>query len=154
MRVNRNYFIPELLNLDNAEKARAIVDRMYTNDAFSQWLGIERLEDGPGISVLRMTVRDEMTNGFRIAHGGITFSLADSALAFACNSHGKKAVSIECDINHVKSVHAGDVLTARAEEVSRTSKLGVYHIGVTNHKEEVVALFKGLVYRTSEDWEV
>jgi acyl-CoA thioesterase len=133
-------------------RAKAIVDQMYTNDAFSQWLGIERLEDGPGVSVLRMNVRQEMTNGFNIAHGGITFSLADSALAFACNSHGKKAVSIECDVNHLQTVRAGDTLIARAEEISRTNKLGVYHIKVTNQKEELVALFKGLVYRTSEDW--
>ena len=131
-----------------------IVDKMYTHDAFSQWLGIERMKDGPGLSVLRMTIRDEMTNGFHIAHGGITFSLADSALAFACNSHGKKAVSIECDINHLKTVYANDVLIAKAEEVSRSNKIGIYHITVTNQKEEVVALFKGLVYRTSEDWDV
>lgn len=136
------------------ERAKAIVDKMYNQDPFSQWLGIERLQDGPGISVLRMTVRDEMTNGFRIAHGGITFSLADSAFAFACNSPGKKAVSIECDINHLKSVHAGDVLIASAVEQSRSNKLGVYHIKVVNQNNETVALFKGLAYRTSEEWEV
>jgi acyl-CoA thioesterase len=136
------------------ERATAIVEKMYVNDAFSQWLGIERLKVGPGTSVLRMVVRDEMTNGFHIAHGGITFSLADSALAFACNSHGKKAVSIECDINHLKTVHTGDILTATTEEVSHSNKLGVYHIKVTNQNQEVVALFKGLVYRTTEEWEV
>lgn len=140
--------------MEAKEKAKTIIDKMYNNDAFSLWLGIERLQDGPGISVLRMTVRDEMTNGFKIAHGGITFSLADSALAFACNSHGKKAVSVECDVNHLKTVYVGDILTASAEEVSRSAKLGVYHIKVTNQKEELVALFKGLVYRTSEDWDV
>jgi len=139
--------------MEPIEKARAIVDQMMTHDLFSQWLGIERMEDGPGISVLRMTVRDEMTNGFHIAHGGITFSLADSALAFACNSHGKKSVSVECDVNHIKSVHAGDILTASAREISRSNKIGVYHINVTNQKDELVALFKGLVYRTSEDWD-
>jgi acyl-CoA thioesterase len=140
--------------MSDQEKAKAIVDRMYANDEFSQWLGIERVEDGPGISVLRMTVREEMTNGFHIAHGGITFSLADSALAFACNSRGKKSVSIECDVNHLKTVYAGDQLTASAEEVSKTNKLGVYQIRVVNQKSELVALFKGLVYRTSEDWDI
>ena len=140
--------------MNKHERAKAIVDAMYNNDAFSQWLGIQRLEEAPGLSVLRMTVRSEMTNGFNIAHGGITFSLADSALAFACNSHGKKAVSIECDVNHLQTVYTGDVLTARAEEISRSNKLGVYHIKVTNQKEELVALFKGLVYRTSEDWQI
>jgi acyl-CoA thioesterase len=136
------------------QKAHAIVDQMMTNDAFSQWLGIERVEDGVGISILRMTVRQEMTNGFNIAHGGITFSLADSALAFACNSHGKKAVSIECDVNHLQKVSTGDTLTASAKEVSRSNKLGVYEVRVTNQKDELVALFNGLVYRTSEDWEI
>ncbi len=134
------------------ELATAIVDKMYTNDRFSQWLGIERVQDSPGISVLRMTVREEMTNGFGIAHGGITFSLADSAFAFACNSPGKKAVSIECDINHLKTLNVGDVLVAKAEEVSRSNKLGVYHVKVTNQKDEIVALFKGLAYRTGEEW--
>jgi acyl-CoA thioesterase len=136
------------------QKAVKIVDQMMAHDAFSQWLGIERLEDGVGISVLRMTVRKEMTNGFGIAHGGISFSLADSALAFACNSHGKKAVSIECDVNHLKTINTGDILTASAKEVSRSNKLGVYEVRVTNQNDELVALFKGLVYRTSEDWEI
>ncbi len=129
-----------------------IVDMMYDKDAFSQWLGIERIEDAPGRSVLRMTVRPEMTNGFNIAHGGITFSLADSALAFACNSQGKKSVSIECSINHIKQVNVGDVLTAVATESTKSIKLGIYHIVVTNQDDVEVALFKGIVYRTSQDW--
>ncbi|HLF65050.1 MAG TPA: hydroxyphenylacetyl-CoA thioesterase PaaI [Saprospiraceae bacterium] len=140
--------------MSTEELAKTIIDKMYAHDAFSQWLGIERIEDGPGISVLRMTVREEMTNGFQIAHGGITFSLADSAFAFACNSPGKKAVSIECDINHLKTVNMGDILIAKAEEVSCSNKLGVYHVKVVNQKDETVALFKGLAYRTSEDWDV
>jgi acyl-CoA thioesterase len=125
---------------------------MYNHDAFSQWLGIERLEESPGRSVLRMTVRNEMTNGFGIAHGGITFSLADSAFAFASNSRGKKAVSIECSINHVKAVKAGDILTAIAQESSLSNKMAIYHVIITNQLTETVALFKGVVYRTSEDW--
>lgn len=140
--------------MDYSEKPTAVVNRMYDHDAFSRWLGIERITDGAGISVLRMTVRAEMTNGFGIAHGGITFSLADSALAFASNSHGRKAVSIQCDIHHLIPVHAGDVLTTRTEEVSLSNKLGVYHITITNQKEDVVALFKGMVYRTGEEWQV
>ena len=138
--------------MDPKEKATAVVDQMYNNDAFSQWLGIERIEDGVGTSVLRMTVREEMTNGFGIAHGGISFSLADSALAFACNSHGRKSVSIECDINHLQQIRTGDILTARAEEVSRSNKLAAYHIKVANQDDVLVAIFKGLVYRTSEEW--
>ena len=132
--------------------ASEIVDLMYNGDAFSQWLGIERVEDAPGRSILRMTVRPEMTNGHNITHGGITFSLADSALAFASNSHGKRAVSIECSINHIKPVHSGDVLTAVATEFSKSNKLGIYHVVVTNQEGIEVALFKGVVYRTSKDW--
>jgi acyl-CoA thioesterase len=131
-----------------------VVDRMYNNDLFSQWLGIERVEDGAGSSVLRMTVRKEMLNGFDIAHGGITYSLADSALAFASNGHGIQSVSIETSISHTKPVKEGDILTAKAIEKNLTTKIGVYEIVVTNQKEETVALFKGTVYRTGKEWEV
>ncbi len=139
--------------MESAKKsASEIVSLMYNGDAFSQWLGIERVEDAPGRSVLKMTVRKEMTNGFGIAHGGITFSLADSALAFASNAHGRKSVSIECSINHVKQVNVGDELTAIATESSKSIKIAIYHIAITNQDEEEVALFKGMVYRTSKEW--
>lgn len=131
-----------------------VVDRMFNNDPFSQWLGIERVEDSAGKSILRMTVRKEMLNGFDIAHGGITYSLADSALAFASNSHGIRSVSIETSISHTKPVKEGDVLTAQAIEKNLTSKIGVYEIMVTNQKEETVAIFKGTVYRTGKEWDV
>ena len=131
-----------------------VVDRMYNNDPFSQWLGIERVEDGAGSSVLRMKVRKEMLNGFDIAHGGITYSLADSALAFASNGHGVQSVSIETSISHTKPVKEGDVLTAQATEKNLTNKIGVYEIMVTNQKEETVAIFKGTVYRTGKEWDV
>lgn len=124
---------------------------MYDRDAFSQWLGIRRLEERPGYCVLEMDVRHEMVNGFGIAHGAITYALADSALAFASNSQGRKAVSIETSINHLKPVKAGDVITAVAEETSLSHKLGVYHIKVTRG-EELVALFKGMVYRKEDEW--
>ena len=134
--------------------ATRVIDQMYNNDYFSQWLGIERLKEGPGTCVLRMTVSHEMLNGFAIAHGGITYSLADSALAFASNSHGRKAVSIETSISHTKAVIEGDVLTATAIEENLTNKIGIYKVVITNQKEETVALFKGSVYRTSKEWEV
>ncbi len=129
-----------------------IVTKMYDNDPFSQWLGIERVEVGLGLCTLRMMVRKEMTNGFGIAHGGITFSLADSAFAFASNSHGRHALSIECDINHVKAVRTGDVLTARASEQSLSNRIGIYTVEIVNQEEDVVALFKGMVYRKSTEW--
>lgn len=134
--------------------ATRIIDQMYKNDFFSQWLGIERLEESPGKSVLRMTIRKEMLNGFAIAHGGITYSLADSALAFASNSHGIKAVSIETSISHTKSLKEGDVITATATEENLSNKIGIYKVEIINQEGNTVALFKGTVYRTSKDWEV
>lgn len=131
-----------------------VVDRMYDHDAFSQWLGIERLEVAAGRCVLRMAVREEMTNGFAIAHGGITYSLADSALAFASNGHGRMAVSVETSISHTVSLKAGDVITAVAEEISLTDKIGIYHVTVTDQEGRKVAFFKGTVYRTSKMWDV
>jgi len=128
--------------------AKKVVDRMFNNDPFSQWLGIERLEDGAGCSVLKMTIRKDMLNGFDIAHGGITYSLADSALAFASNGHGRMAVSVETSISHTESLKEGDVITAVAEEKSLSNKIGVYHITITNQENKTVALFKGTVYRT------
>lgn len=140
--------------MDAVDLARAVVARMMDGDAFSQWLGIEVLEVLPGTCTLHMRVRPEMDNGFRITHGGIAYCVADSALAFASNSHGIHAVSVETSISHVKPVHCGDVLTVQAKEVSCTKRLGVYHVEVTNQKGTLVALFKGTVYRTGKPWEL
>ena len=129
-----------------------VVNRMYDHDWFSQWLGIERLEVSMGRCVLRMKIRKEMLNGFAIAHGGIAYSLADSALAFASNSHGRKSVSIETTISHTESLKEGDVIIATAIEVNLSNKLGIYNIRVTNQENRTVALFKGTVYRTSKEW--
>ena len=134
--------------------SKKVVDTMYENDAFSKWLGIKRVEDGAGISVLQMTVRKEMLNGFYILHGGISYSLADSALAFASNGHGRKTVSVETSISHTHACKEGDVLTTHTQEISLSNKIGVYQITITNQDDKTVALFKGTVYRTSKDWEV
>lgn len=136
------------------DKAKKIVDKMYNNDWFSQWLGIKRLEDGAGISVLQMTVRKEMLNGFQILHGGISYSLADSALAFAANSHGRMSVSVETSISHTEQAKEGDVLSTRVEELSLSNKIGIYHIYIYNQNNKTIALFKGTVYRTGKDWDV
>ena len=137
--------------MTNAEK---IVNLMFTNDAFSQWLGIERLRVAPGICDLRMTVRSEMLNGFAIAHGGISYSLADTALAFASNAHGLKCYSVETSISHVKMVVQEDVLTTVVEEKSLSNRIGVYHITVFNQNNEAVAFFKGTVHRSEKSWEI
>lgn len=134
--------------------AKKVVDKMFDADWFSQWLGIEKVLVESGKCVLRMSVKKEMLNGFGIAHGGITYSLADSALAFASNSHGRMAVSIETSISHTKSLKEGDVITATAEELSLTDKIGVYQVNIINQNQETVALFKGTVYRTPKNWEI
>lgn len=140
------------MRTDSQDLARRVVDAMYNNDDFSKWLGIERIEEDAGRSILRMEVRKEMTNGFDIAHGGITYSLADSALAFASNSHGRKAVSVETSISHTAPVKTGDIITAVAKEESLTNKIGIYTISISNQDGKVVALFKGTVYRTGKEW--
>lgn len=134
--------------------AEKIVTKMYDNDPFSQWLGVERILVEDGKCILKMTVRKEMANGFGLAHGGITYSLSDSALAFASNSHGRKAVSIETSISHTAPVKENDVLTATATKDHLSNKIGVYSVVVTNQDQKVVGLFKGTVYRTGESWEV
>lgn len=132
--------------------ATKVVAKMYDNDWFSQWLGIERLTIETGSCVLKMTIRKEMLNGFGIAHGGITYSLADSALAFASNSYGKMAVSVETSISHTKQLKEGDKITATAQEMSLTNKIAVYNVTIKNQHNELVGLFKGTVYRTSKEW--
>jgi acyl-CoA thioesterase len=135
-------------------KAARIADKMMEKDYFSQWLGIERVEEKEGFCKLRMTIRGEMCNGFEIAHGGICFSLADSALAFASNSHGRQAVSIETSISLIKPLKAGDTIIATAIEQSLTNRIGNYYVEVQKTSGEMVALFKGTVFRTEKEWEV
>ena len=135
-------------------KATAIVDAMMNKDYFSQWLGIDRLEERDGFCKLKMTIRNEMCNGFEIAHGGISYSFADSALAFASNSHGRHAVSIETSISHLKPLKPGDVIVAIAEEKSRSNKIAIYEVRVEKENGELVALFKGTVFRKETEWNV
>ena len=135
--------------MENAEK---IVNTMINGDAFSKWLGIEVMKVSEGFCKLEMTVRDEMTNGFNIAHGGISYSLADSALAFAANSDGVQSLSIETTISHTKKVLSGDRLTAETKEISKNEKNAVYNISITNQEDVEVAHFKGTVYRTKKKW--
>lgn len=141
--------------MDSREKAYKIAkQQMYDQDAFSQWLGIEIIELDVGNAVLSMSVRKEMTNGFGIAHGGITYSLADSALAFAANAYGRHSVSIETSISHTLPVKTKDKLTATAYEESLNHKIGIYRVLIKNQKEETVAIFKGTVYRSSKEWTI
>ena len=120
------------------------------HDRFSQWLGIEVLEIKEGYSKIKMTIREEMVNGFGIIHGGVMFSLADSAFAFACNNRNQLSVALDTSINFIKPVHVGDELTAEATEVHNGKSTGLYQIEIFNQKQHLVAQFKGLCYRTDK----
>ena len=135
---------------DKDMAAKAVVSHMMENDLFSQWLGIEVLEIKEGYSKIKMTVRKEMLNGFGIVHGGIAFSLADSAFAFACNNRNVLSVALDTSINFLKPVHVDDVLIAEAEELHNGKSTGLYHITISNQKNHEVAVFKGLCYRTDK----
>ena len=125
--------------------------KMLSQDAYSQWLGIEILECEIGRCKLAMKVRPEMLNSMQKAHGGITYSLADTAFGFAANTHGKFAVSIETSINHIEAVNEGDYLVAESVIEKVNNKLG-FNIIEVKRNGELVALFKGVVYRTQKDW--
>jgi acyl-CoA thioesterase len=127
---------------------------MYDQDPFSRWMGMELLDIGPGTCTLRMRVRAEMLNGFGVAHGGITFALADSAFAFASNSRGRHAVSIHCTVEHVVAVVEGDVLTATAVEERLGGSVANYAVRVVRQDGEAVAFFRGVVYRKKQAWEM
>ena len=137
--------------MSDAQKlAERVVAGMMAKDAFSQWLGIEIVNVAPDTSTVRMTVRAEMVNGFGVAHGGITYSLADSALAFACNTHGNITVAIDNSISYPAAVNVGDVLTATAVMQSTSRRLSFMIVTVKNQKDETVAVFKGTVYKTEK----
>lgn len=133
---------------DEQHLAERVVSTMMAKDAFSRAMGMEVVEVRPSRAVVRMTVRPDMLNGFGVCHGGVTFALADSALAFASNTHGRVTMSIENSIRYPKSIREGDVLTAVAEEQSATNRLAFFRVTVQRATDDVVALFNGTVYRT------
>ncbi len=133
-------------------EAKKIPVKMLSQDAFSSWLGIEILEVEKGRCKVAMRVRKEMLNSMNKAHGGISYSLADTAFGFAANTHGKYSVSIETSINHIEALNEGDYLTAESVIEKVNNKLG-FNIVEVKRGDELVALFKGVVYRTNKDWE-
>lgn len=133
-------------------KGTEIPYKMFSLDPYSQWLGIEILECELGRCRVAMTVRKEMLNSMNKAHGGITYSLADTAFGFAANTHGRFAVSIETSINHIEAVNEGDYLVAESVIEKVNNKLG-FNIIEVKRGEELVALFKGVVYRAQKEWE-
>ena len=136
---------------ENNIEANKVVTHMLQYDLFSQWLGISIIEIKEGYSKIKMTVRAEMINGFGIVHGGIAFSLADSAFAFACNNRNVLSVALDTSINFLKPVHVNDELIAEATELHNGKSTGLYHITITNQNKHVVAVFKGTCFRTNKN---
>ncbi len=134
----------------NNVSARQVVDRMVLQDLFSQWLQIDVLDIKEGYSKIKMTLREEMINGLGVIHGGIVFSLADSAFAFACNNRNNLSLALDTSINFTKTTKPGDVLTAEAKEVHNGKSTGLYFVTVTNQNKEQVAVFKGTCFRTGK----
>ena len=134
-------------------KPEEIPYKMLGQDAFSQWLGIEIVAVRLGYCKVGLTVRKEMLNSMNKAHGGISYSLADTAFGFAANTHGKFAVSIETSINHIAALEEGDYIVAESVIDKATNKLG-FNVIEVKRNDELIALFKGVVYRTQKEWEV
>lgn len=131
---------------------KEIPQKMLSLDPFSKWLGIEIISSELGKVKLGLKIRKEMLNSMSKAHGGIAYSLADTAFGFAANTHGKYAVSIETSINHIEALNEGDYLIAESVIEKVGNKLG-FNIVEIKRDDDLVALFKGVVYRTSKDWE-
>lgn len=129
-----------------------IVNEMMRTDTYSQWMGIEVRKVREGFCELTMTVRAEMLNGHGITHGGISYALSDSALAFAANSCGQKAVTIETSIAHIAPVHLNDTLVATCTEINRGKTIARYETTITNQQGKLVARFNGTVFRSAETW--
>lgn len=130
-------------------RAARITASMWERDAFTRWLGVSLSDARPGHCVLRMRVRADMMNGFGVAHGGIVFSLADSAMAFACNTTGHVTVAVDNAIAYPAPVHLDDELIAIAECEGASSRLAYYRVTVRRADGTVVALFRGTVYKTT-----
>ena len=130
--------------------AKEIVGKMFAQDAFSQWLGITVLDVREGYCELQMTLREEMTNGFGTAHGGIVFAFADTALAFCTNASGEISVALDCTISYPAAVKPGDVLTAVGVQETTSRKVGFAKVTVTNQDGVIVGHFRGTVYRTQK----
>jgi acyl-CoA thioesterase len=138
--------MPEARTTDPQAVAEAVQQRMLADDRATRAMGIAISEVGPGRATATMTVRADMLNGFAICHGGLVATLADSAFAFACNAHNELTVASGFSIDLLAPSREGDVLTARARELSRAGRTGVYDVEVSNQRGERVALFRGRSY--------
>src|SRR5580698_4568321 len=134
----------------SAKTPREVLEIMLGKDRFTAWLGLVIDEIGPGFCKLHYRVTDVMLNGFDMVHGGVLFSASDSALAFACNSHGDITVALDVNISFTRPAKSGETLTVEAQEAHLGNRIGIYDIRTTNEDGELVALFKGTAYRTGK----
>lgn len=129
---------------------RKIVSHLLRNDPFSQWMGIEIIEAKEGLCKIQCVVKREMLNGFAVTHGGIVFSLADTAMAFAAATYGTVSLAIDNSISFARKTEPGTLLTATAESVHLANKIGHFNVQIHN-KDILIAVMKGTVYRTREE---
>jgi acyl-CoA thioesterase len=127
-----------------------VVQRMLEQDHFSQWMELKVNSIAEGTSTVSMFVKQEMLNGFGVIHGGVLFSLADSAFAFACNSRDNLTLALDAQINFIKKAVRGDLLTATVEEVHSGKTTGVYEVKIRNQANDLIAVFRGTAYRTGK----
>ncbi len=125
-----------------------VAEFMLAHDQHAQHLGVNILDVQPGKAVLGLTIRPDMINGLGVCHGGVSFALADTAFAFACNSRNQVTYALQCSISYTVPAKVGDVLTASAEELSYQGRTGVYDVRVSNQENQIVALFRGVAYRS------
>lgn len=132
----------------NLNLANKVAEEMLKLDKHAQYLGMQVVEISPGYAELTLVVRDDMANGLGICHGGVTFSLADTAFAFACNSRNHRTLALNASITYSAPARTGDILRAVAQEQVLNGKTGVYDVVITNAHLEKIALFRGVSYRT------
>ena len=125
------------------QRARTAIQQLYAADLASQWLGIDIIDVAPGRVRIAMTVRADMVNGHGMCHGGMVFAFADSAFAFACNSHGDPMVAAGASIEFLAPTPRGARVMATATEIFRGARHGIYDVAVTNSAGEVLAQFRG-----------
>jgi acyl-CoA thioesterase len=139
---------------ETANRPRAIVEHMMKQDTFSRWMGVNIEEVREGYCRISCTVTDNMLNGYQVTHGGILFSLADSALAFSAATYGRVSLAIDNSISFTKKSTSGDRLTAVSECLNLTHKTGLFETRILNEKQEIIAVMKATVYRTGEEFDV
>lgn len=135
---------------DQYSSPQKIVEKLLRQDSFSNWMGVEIIEADRGFCKVRCEIRDEMTNGFGVTHGGIIFSLADTALAFSASTLGRVALAIDNSISFPNKSVSGDILTAASTSVNTTHKTGLFDVRIKNQDETIIAMMKGTVYRTGD----